>query len=609
MVGLGWRQLFLHDYYCEKETVQNQRRILYPGPRGKIFDRNGNLLVANRPRFAAVVYLNDVKNEISRELRRIGRQLQVEQPDLSYRERFEMAAWQSRMAVLQSYLDQINTILGRDETVVLKKLKNHYDRQRLMPYPLLNDLTHNEYARLIEQLPIGSPIQIHTSTTREYPQGSLAAHTIGYVVPNKQNPETDFGDDDLKTFSDKGTRGDYGLESSFEEVLQGQSGSQVWVVDPMQYQHQPVPEKNVLPQPGQDITTSLDIDLQRIAENAIGDRTGAAITVDVNTGEILVIASKPDYDLNQLTPFITHAVWDEIESRGAFLNRAFQGLYPPGSTFKIITAIAAMRQGKLEPDTYLDCGSHQRVGNRLFPEHSSASFGRVNLERALEVSSNVYFYQVGLETGIAAISEEARRFGLDQPTGIELSHEATRMIVPDKAWKKEVKGFNWTLGDTANVSIGQGYLLVTPLQMARFTASLARRETNTQLTLLKQPSEAVIDHHAEPIGLNDAQYDALLTGMLRVVSVTGTGRWASLPGIDIAGKTGTAQVRHEGKALTIAWFIGFAPVENPEIAVVVTMEGTEEGDNYAGGKTAAPIAKKIFQHYFQSQNTILSSIN
>lgn len=597
-LGLGWRQLILHEHYREQEAFQNQRRVLYPGPRGKIFDRNGNVLVANRPRFAAVVYLNDLKKEIGQERKHLSKQLRKTQPDLSYRERFEEAAWGSRLNVLQAYLDQINQILERDDEVVLKKLKRHYGYRRLMPFPLINDLTHTEYAHLIEQLPIGSPIQIYTSTAREYPQGSLAAHTIGYVVSDESIPEKGVPGEGLKTFSYKGKSGRSGLEKSFEDTLQGHVGGEVWLVDPMQYQHAPVPEKSLLPRPGDDVITSLDIDLQRVAENAIGDRTGAAIAVDVNTGEILVLASKPDYDLNDLTPFISNKVWKDIGERGAFLNRAFQGLYPPGSTFKLITAIAAMRADKLGPAEPLTCGSHLRVGNRLFPEHSNASFGQVNLPRALEVSSNVFFYQVGLRTGIDPISAEARRFGLDEPTDIELPHEATRMIVPDREWKQRVKGFGWTKGDTVNVSIGQGYLLVTPLQMARFAASLARRETRTKLTLLKQPAGKIIDHEAEPIGLTGAQYYAILQGMSRVVSLSGTGRWAAVEGVNIAGKTGTAQVRHEGKPLTIAWFLGFAPIDNPKIAVVIAMEGTEEDDNYGGGKTAAPIAQKIFHNYF-----------
>ncbi|MEM8550560.1 MAG: penicillin-binding transpeptidase domain-containing protein, partial [Verrucomicrobiota bacterium] len=213
-------------------------------------------------------------------------------------------------------------------------------------------------------------------------------------------------------------------------------------------------------------------------------------------------------------------------------------------------------------------------------------------------SSNVYFYQVGLAAGIDAISSEAMRFGLDKPTGIDLPYEATRMIVPTREWKKERDGRSWMPGDTANVSIGQGDLFVTPLQMATFAASLARGETRTRVSIQHDPEGKPVDHGGEPIGLNDEQYAELLAGMEAAVSEQGTARFAMVDGVRIAGKTGTAQVKRPSGKITLAWFLGFAPVDDPQIAIAVVVEGLEPDDHYAGGKTAAPIAQAIFETYF-----------
>lgn len=605
--GLALRQLIMRSEYRAKEERQNMRRVIQPGPRGRILDRNENVLVDNRPRFSAVVSLKNLRSDFDdeyyrrlNELREAHRESGSEEP---FRFDWETLRWDARQAVLQERLDQINAILGTEDQLSRKELERHFWERLLMPFPLMSDLTPEEYARLIEQLPLDSDVFIYTDTARHYPYGAAAAHTLGYVVSNREAKlnADELPGEDLKTFAYKGEVGRNGIERSFDQQLQGEAGGEIWVVDRFQFQY----DKPTLSKPaiqGKDLVTSLDVSMQLAAEAGLGEKTGAVVAVEVETGEILALASKPAYDLNDLSPSISQAVFDDINQRGAWLNRATQGLYPPGSTFKMITAMAALRNGVVEPDTVLMCGSHYPVGRRLFPEHSGKAFGEVDLPFALQKSSNVYFYQVGLETGIEQIAAEARRFGLDEPTGIELPFEGSRMVVPDKAWKKETQGFGWVGGDTANVSIGQGYLLVTPLQMAAFAASLARNETRTELTLLHDPARSgPVDHGGEPLGLSEEQYGAILEGMEAAVSWEGTARFAMVPGLRIAGKTGTAQIRKDGEKLTLAWFLGFAPVENPQVAVVVCVEGTDPGDNFAGGKTAAPIAKAVFEAWLEQQ--------
>ncbi len=599
--GLAWRQLFLRGQYQAKEERQNLRRIIQPGPRGLILDRNGNVLAGNRPLFSAVVHLEDplLRREFDLARIRLKNEIWEAQSDVRTANAasmdWETILWESRRIVLQRYLDQINGILGTEEALHIVDIKGHFWHRLLMPFPLMDNLKPEQYAQLIEQLPLGSPIGIYTDTARDYPNGSLAAHTLGYVVPNPEVPDT--GEADLKTFSYVGTIGKNGLELSFDEHLQGRSGQEVCVVDRFQYKYRRVESMCTRPGRGKDLTTSLDLELQRAAETAIGDRAGAAVAIHIPTGEILVMASKPDYNLMDFSPRLKRGAGLDITERGAWVNRALKGVYPPGSTFKMMTAISAMRADVVDPYDQLTCGSFYMIGRRKAREHSGMAFGLVDLPRALEKSSNVYCYQIGIKTGIANIAAEARRFGLHEPTGVELPYESRRMIVPDKAWKREERGYGWTPGDTANVSIGEGDLQVTPLQVAAYIASLARRETRTQVTLLHKPDRAPVDHGGESIGLTDREYNALLEGMERATGPEGTARIVAIPGLRIAAKTGTVQ--RQGGRTNRAWCAGFAPIDNPQIAFAVIIEGKDASDHLSGGSTSGPIAKTILKEWFE----------
>jgi penicillin-binding protein 2 len=316
---------------------------------------------------------------------------------------------------------------------------------------------------------------------------------------------------------------------------------------------------------------------------------------------VLTLASHPAFDLNDLSPFIPRKTFDTINEQGAWLNRAVQLSYPPGSTFKLLTTIAGMRAGTIGPETRHNCRGVYRVGNRIFRCHARSGHGEVDTAAAIEKSCNVYFYAEGMRMGIDVLSAEAKRFGLDQKTGIELPFETSRIVVPSMSWKREKVGAGWVPGDTANTAIGQGFLLVTPLQMATFMASLARGETRTQPTLLALSAEQAsrVEHGGEPIGLNRDEWRALWDGMERVVGPDGTGRLVQIDGLRIAGKTGTADFRAHGEEINLAWFIGCAPVANPQIAVAVMVEGSSAADSFHGGSTAGPVAKDIFLEFIE----------
>ncbi|WPJ94421.1 penicillin-binding protein 2 [Coraliomargarita algicola] len=610
LVGLGWRQLIAYQKYEEIERRQTERRIFKPGPRGDIYDRKGNLLVGNRPQYSAVVYLDDLRREFRSEYSQIIRaereklRQAYEQTPESEREDSQLTPnyndlqWIARQNVIQRYIDQINRITGRDDSLSMRKIIRHFNEQLLLPLPLVEDLNADQYARLIEQVPVKSAIQIHTDTARYYPYGVAAAHTLGYV--QNVNPDPDeIPDDGIKTFTFKTKRGKTGLERHFNDLLSGETGTEIWRVDPLGFQDSMLEMKT--PKQGQDLITSIDIDLQLAAETALGERTGAAVALDIHSGEVLAIASHPSYDLNDLSPFIPRNTFDEINERGAWLNRAVQLSYPPGSTFKLITSIAGMRHGSMTPETEHDCQGLYRLGNRIFRCNARYGHGIVDLAASIEASCNVFYYAEGLEMGIDVLSAEAKRFGLDQKTGIQIPFETSRLVVPSKEWKREQIGSGWVPGDTANTAIGQGFLLVTPLQMATVIASIARNETRTQPTLRALTNEEVqrVEHGGEAIGLTQKQHDALWEGMERVVGQDGTGRLVQIDGLRIAGKTGTADFRAHGKGVNLAWFVGFAPVENPQIAVAVMVEGTNASERYHGGSTAGPVAKDILLEFIE----------
>jgi penicillin-binding protein 2 len=596
--SLAYQQIFRGAIHHEQERLQNERRIITPGSRGDIMDRNGKLLVGNRPRNAVVLYLDELRPEFRREFKEIQGNYRGT-GDLPTNAQVEQLA---HVSVVKRYMDQVNQILGRSGTVDAGGLKRHLDRQLLLPYVLVDDLQPEEFARLIEQLPVNSPLQLFKSSTRYYPYADAAAHVLGYVGANEEDADDDFPGDGLTTLKMKGTVGRDGLEKQFDTTLQGEAGYTILRVDPAGYKVNPPIDYRV-PVQGHRLTTSLDIDLQQAAEEAIGDETGAAVAMDVRTGEVLAMASRPGYDLNTFSPHLSAAAAADIEERKAWTDSALNGVYAPGSTFKIVVSTAALISGAVTPEEEpADCEGSMMIGNRRFAcDNGLGHHGKLQLPGAIAESCDIYFWTVGLRTTVDVIAAEARRFHLDRPTGIELPGETHRMLVPDPAWKERARSESWSLGDTANMSIGQGYLGVTPLVMACFASSFARDEVWTKPTLLHDPSRPA--QHTERTGLSAAQRAAILKGMLGCTSAPeGTAYFPKVPnfwvsGVDIAGKTGTAQITRPQGKVDEAWFICFAPLENPEIAVAVAVDGPL-GESFGGGLEASPIASAILKKYF-----------
>ncbi|MBI2516786.1 MAG: peptidoglycan glycosyltransferase [Opitutae bacterium] len=590
--GLAFRQLFRSGLYSERERQQNQRRIIVPGPRGNILDRDGQVLVGNRPRFSVVLNLADLRGELRTETIRVIKNYRdydkADRPTSGQLERI------ARVSVAQRYLDRINFILSRNEQVKTRELDRHFAQTLLLPYVLLDDLSPEEYARLIERLPVNSPLQVYTSSSRYYPFGSAASHVLGYTGVNDDPVAEDFPGEDLLTFKMKGSFGRDGLEKKFDAHLQGESGGAIYRVDPAGYKVD-LPIEKRLPVQGHNMTISLDIELQQAAEKAMGDQVGSAVVLDVHTGEVLVMASKPDYDLNTFVPRLSSAAAKQIEESGGWLNRAIQGQYPPGSTFKIITAIAGLRSGAIDREhTRTTCPGYMMVGNRRFPCNAHNGHGERDLTGAVRDSCNIFFYTAGLNIGPELIAAEARRFGYDHPTGIELLGEYRTPHVATPELKMKLFNERWFPGDTANISIGQGDTLVSPLQVACMVASFARGETETKPTLIHIPNRPT--QHTAPIGLPAADYQTIVNGMAQGYSF-GTGRLARVDGLSAATKSGTAQ---KGR-IEIAWMVCFAPVENPQIAIAICLEGQELDAAFGGGVHSGPIVKAILEAWKEKQ--------
>jgi len=635
--GLAWRQIFDYSKYVQDENLQMLRCILQPGPRGRILDRNGKVLVDNAPRYSVVLYVDELRGEFNTEFNRLRlqklAQLHDDTTEANHTANSAKIYAEARFNVALRYLEQANALLGTNQALDRVAFDRAVEENPLLPFTLMDNLTPEQYAKFNAQMPVNSHLQTQVDALRNYPSdGPSLFHTLGFV--NSTN--NILSDASVKisgigelwqqylrkqpgealpahlTFALPELEGGFGLEKSYNNQLRGETGGEIWVVDPSAAKCELL--ARVTPQKGADLQTSIDRDLQLAAEKAFYrpisniTLTGSAVALDVQTGEVLAMAISPTYDLNQTVPKMSEDFFNEVDSRpGNWENRATQGLYPAGSTFKLVDTIAALKSGLLDGNTILDCPA-----SITFPPSTHAfkedefpdSWGNIGLVEAIQKSSDVFFYQVGVKLGWEPMVTEARTLGLGQTTGLGLKQRAGN--VPDPSWKKahhttvDYNYGKWTDDDNANLAVGQGDLEVTPLQMACLIASIARDETLTQPTLVHDPSldPTSVKHGGEPLGLTPEQRKLLLAGMEAVVNPGGTGAPAKIDGVRIAGKTGTAQWGSH-KNTTIAWFVCFAPIDHPKIALAIAIESPQFGSDYYGGQIAGPVAKDILTAYFK----------
>jgi len=561
----------------EKNRV---RTVRLEAQRGEIVDRDGRTLAASRPAFAVAV--------IPHELRDRGRTLRV-----------------------------MGGLLAREPSELEEKIGERRGRERFKSVVLDPDLGADALARVQAHQFALPGVHVDFRPRRHYVGGTAGAHLLGTIG--------EIGAEQLRSSDFDGYRsgeviGQSGLEARLERHLRGRPGGRNIVVDVQGREVDRLDE--VLPVPGGRVVLTLDLDLQRAAEAAFEThdpdepgKMGALVALDVRNGDVLAFLSRPTYDPNSFAGGVDTATWRQLTTDvwRPLQNRAIAGEYPPGSTYKAIVASAALQFGVTNPSRTEYCAGTYRLGRRTYRCWKRAGHGEVDLAKALEQSCDVYFYTVGVELGIDRIAQIARSFGLGTRTGIGISGERPG-LVPDKAWKERARKQEWIKGETVSASIGQGFNLVTPLQLARAFAALANGGHVFQPRIVDRletwDGRLVDQPLREPstrVDVSSEHLQRVVDGLTRVVEAPrGTGRRARVPGMMVAGKTGTTQVvslsvveQFENdedvpvKWRDHAWFAGFAPADDPEIAVAVLVE-----HGGGGGSVAAPIAGKVLQAYY-----------
>ncbi len=550
------------------------RRILRPGIRGTIYDCKGRVLATHRNCYCLYVDLNGFRNSFAAFCKK-NKDKATQQEQL----------WALVYDELLSYAKQIGSVPFQ---VSPQKLLQHYQQNLLLPLKISQDLPQDLYAELLNRLPYNSPFQVSVEYVRHYPYGSAACHVIGYVTQTTDLETAHLPGNDLRTFFLPSEQGQNGIEKQYDAYLSGRNGGEIWRVTPSgkkQEQILEIPSVN-----GQDLTLSLDIELQKVCENAMEGMKGSVSIVDIATGGVLAMVSRPGFNLNELTPVLPQQTFEEINARGAWLNRAIQGLYPPGSTFKVVGMSAGLRAHLFDSQTTYTCTGIYSIDSLRMRCHNRNGHGSIHPMEAITVSCNPFFIHYGLQLGVQGLRDESILYQLHQPTGIDLPWETKRACIPSPQWKREKLKDGWALGDTANMSIGQGYLLVTPFRMACFAAAVAQNRTVFQphLACVPQPPYEV------PQALLPDQWEFLKKGMTQIGA-----RYISF--LPTALKTGTAQVKvaHSNSYTHIGWMIGFAPADHPQIAFCIQIEQQGTGDEFWGGRTCAPIAKEFLSHCLQ----------
>ena len=566
LLGLRLWHLQIREgpYYRDLSENNRTRSVIMEPARGLIYDRNGVLLANNVPSFTLYVSLEDVKDR-----------------DL--------------------LIDQLTNLLGLDPALVRKKLTARGSKQ--LPRKVKDRLTLRE-ATLIESHRLDLPgVMVQVESQRNYPGGVTASHLLGYVgeVSAEQLEKPEFAD-----LHQGSIVGQYGVEKFFDRLVRGQAGQKSIEVDALGHEKRTVVVEQ--PHAGDNLYLTIDVRLQKVAENLLGEESGAIVALDPRTGDVLAMASRPGFDPNILSRELTPKQWAEIvQDEGRPLNnRASQGQYPPGSVFKVMMAAAALETNTVTPSTSIHCNVGYQFGRRLYHDWKAGGHGSVDLRRALVQSCDVYFYTVGQRMGIETMASFAHQFGLGEETGIELPSERIG-IVPSAAWKQKAKNEPWLPGETISASIGQGYVNVTPLQMASLIGTVA----NDGVTFRPRLVQAVMDRATGELQQRPAvpkhtlklrpEILPLIKEALAGVVKEGTATRAKSALVTIAGKTGTAQTTalRTGSEKDIpkkfrdhAWFVAFAPVEAPSIAVAVLGEHMGHG-----GSASAPLAKELIETY------------
>lgn len=536
--------------------------------RGTVVDRYGRVVIDSRPSFDAVFVPEDAKDP-------------------------------------SSTIENLASLLGLN-SAELNQLVKRRGARPFQEVLVKRDLTFEEVAAIETHQWDLPGVSLQITPRRSYPHGPLLAHLTGYVGevgPEELERDPSYRMGDMV--------GKSGLERGWETYLRGIDGGQQVEVDSLGRRLRVLSE--VAEVPGHTVRLTIDLDLQQAAHRALGERDGSVVAVDPRNGEILAMVSHPSFDPNAFARGIRLQEWQALTSDRSrpLMNRAVQGLYPPGSTFKFIVAAAALEEGVINPFTRVFCPGGMSFGNHYFRCWRKGGHGSVDVHEALVQSCDTFFYQVAQRLGVDVIAAYARKFGLGLPTGVALEHERSGTI-PDTAWKLRRFRQPWYAGETLSVAIGQGYVTATPLQMANAIAMMATgHRFRPHFVLQVESPEGDVVAREEPEELARLELRATTLKQIRdalrdvVATERGTGKKARLRGIAVAGKTGTSQVVKLGKDRPKAgrlprhhrdhaWFVAYAPADDPEIAVAAIVEHADGG----GGQVAAPLVREVLEEYF-----------
>lgn len=570
LVGrLYYLQVLEADRY---EMLADENRIsmrMLPPLRGRVLDRAGEEIASNRRNYRVLIV--------------------PEQTD-------------SVRATLQK-LGQLITIDDAQRARVLREVER---KRKFMTVTVADNLTWDEFARINLYSPDLPGVQLDVGETRAYPFGAVFSHVVGYVGPVSQQDIKEMDDDPLLELP--GFRvGKLGLEKIYDKALRGEAGDSQVEVNAYGRVIRELERHDG--QSGADLVLTIDAGLQRFTTTRLGEESAAAVVMDVSNGDVLSLVSNPGFDPNLFNVGISGADWRALNAHKhkPLLNKALQGQYPPGSTFKMVVALAALEAGAITPDFRCSCTGELEFGNNKFHCWRKGGHGTLGLVDAIKHSCDIFFYEVGRRTGPDRIAEMSRRFGLGQPTGIDLPAERPG-LVPTRDWKFATYGSRWAEGESLITAIGQGYVLATPLQLATMVTRLANGQSQVKPRLVRPAGDAP-PPEAKPLGVSPYALNLVLQGMNAVTnSQSGTAYLSriKIAGMEMAGKTGSAQVRrismHERETgvkkqeerpwedRDHALFVGFAPVVNPRYACAVVVE-----HGGSGAKMAGPICRDLLQ--------------
>ena len=532
--------------YRQRAEENRIRPIPVPSDRGNILDRNGKLLVANR---------------LSRSV-------------FAWPRSYSPQQWQIQA-------EKLSRVLQVPASEIIEKLET-VGYASGVPVRIYRNLNPQTFTTLSELAMDG--VEIRSESNRLYPHQTLASHVLGYVgeATRKElqaNPDYPMGT----------IIGRMGVEQLANSLLHGQWGGRLVEVNA---KGEELRELGLnAPRSGDSVSLTLDLDLQKAAEKALGNRRGGVVALDVKTGGVLAMASGPSFNPQIFTGRVTGKQWEALQGGDRpFLNRALQG-YPPGSTFKIVTAAAAMESGKFQPTSTVFTSDYITIGGIRFHEHSGG-YGVIGFRDALAYSSNTFFYKIGMESGAHAIADWAKRMGIGPSTDLSLLglHGGNNGLVPTPKEKEELYNEPWYAGDTVSMSIGQGLVLASPLELSVMVATIANGGMRVKPHLLASQTDTPATK-PEATGLAPETIAAIREGLVAVVQ-KGTGRGLNDGSLPLtAGKTGTSEVLGQ---TSHGVYVGYGPVSDPQVAIAVVVE-----NGGYGGVAALPVAKSIFQAYFQ----------